>query len=204
MMMQRTPEWFAARLGKVTASRIADVMAELKNQGEAVTRCNYRREKVLELYSGVPQESGYSNYAMQAGIEKEAAARNAYSFARGVDVTEVGFIDHPKIAACGASPDGLVGEDGLIEIKCPEASGMFEALIGSPVFDKYLKQVQFQLACTGRKWCDLVTYRGSELPLSIMRISRDDGLIAKIEAAVLKFNAEVNSEYQLLLRCHPK
>lgn len=195
-MLQRTPEWFDARCGKVTASRIADVMATVKT-GEATSRANYRAEKVLERESGQAQDSGYVSYAMQRGIEQEAAAREAYEFMRRLDVVEVAFIAHPNMPDAGASPDGLVGDDGLLEIKCPEARAMLDALLGVEVDKKYVLQCQFQMAVTGRKWVDLCTYREG-CRLAIRRIDRDDKWIAEIEKEVLKFLGEVEREYEQL------
>lgn len=196
--MQRTPEWFAARLGKVTASRIGDVMATIQ-KGEAQSRKNYRSEKVLERWTQEPQERGYTNSAMQYGIETEAEARAMYALDNGVAVEEVGFLDHPKIENAGASPDGLiVDSDGLVEIKCPEPSGYLDAKIrGEDIDDKYIKQMQFQMAVTGRNWCDYVVYRKG-CPLAVQRIHRDDNLIRKIEDAVIKFLFEVDNEYRKL------
>jgi len=191
---QGSEEWFAARVGKVTASRIDDVMATIKT-GEAQTRKNYRAEKVLERASGLPQDNSYKSAAMIAGSESEPKARIAYSFEMNVDVIEVGFVDHPTIAMTGASPDGLVGDEGLIEIKCPQARGYLDAKLGLPIERKYLLQMQFQMACTGRKWVDYVVYRGEALPLIIQRIARDNKLIAEIEQAVVAFLREVDAEY---------
>lgn len=197
-MNQRTPEWYAARLGKVTASRISDVTATIKT-GEATSRRNYRAEKVLERISGIPQENTYVNGAMAYGIEKEAQARAAYCFDANVDVEEWGFINHPDINEAGASPDGLVGEDGLVEIKCPEASGYLSALLGQDIDKKYIQQMQWQMACTGRQWCDYVVYREG-LDLVRRRVMRDDKTIAELEAEVRTFLAEVEDTLETLAR----
>jgi putative phage-type endonuclease len=203
-MLQRTPEWFAARCGKVTASRISDVIAELKDKTkEATGRRNYRRELVLERYSGVPQESGYTSFAMQQGVLKEDAARNAYAFAAGVDVEEVGFVEHPTIALAGASPDGLVGPNGVLELKCPEANAMFEMLVKMPLDKDYRVQVQWQLACTGRLWADVAFYREG-LPVEIVHVPRDDMMIETLERDVRKFLAEVDREYMMLCKERPR
>ena len=195
-MLQRTPEWFQARLGKVTASRIADVMAELADKKkEAVTRRNYRRELALERFSNTGQASSYMSGAMHEGVRMEAAARDAY--AKGVDVEEVGFVVHPEIKEAGASPDGLVGQDGLVEIKCPEANAMFEALIKAPLESKYIYQAQWQLACTGRQWVDVAFYRDG-CPLEIVTLTRDSEHIAELEIAVKKFLAEVALDLHML------
>jgi len=202
-MLQRSDEWFQARVGKVTASRICDVVATIKS-GEATVRRNYRRELVLERYSGIPQESGYTSFAMQQGIAKEAMARDTYAFHKGLAIEEVGFIVHPTIALAGASPDGWVGKDGIVEIKAPEANAMWEMLVGSVLDKKYRDQVTWQLACCpDRKWADIVFYREG-LPLEIVHVERDDQAIGELEQAVRNFLAEVESEYQMLCKRHPK
>jgi putative phage-type endonuclease len=192
-MQQNTPEWHFARCGSVTASRIDDVMATIKT-GEAQTRKNYRAEKVLERACGIPQDNSYKSAAMIAGSEVEAMARAVYAFEMDVDVVEVGFIPHPRIAHAGASPDGLINETGLIEIKCPQARAYLDAKLTSPIDRKYVLQMQFQMAVTGREWCDYVVYREG-LPLIVQRITRDDALIREIEYAVQTFLSEVEAEY---------
>jgi len=192
-MLQRTPEWYAIRVGKVTASRIADVMTA---KADAITRSNYLAEKVLERESGEPEDDNYVSAAMQAGIDNEEPARLAYAFATGRDVVEIDFVDHPKIAQAGCSPDGLVGDDGLVEIKCLNARGSLDARLGKEPLRRYVLQCQFQMACTGRKWVDLCVYRKGRL--AITRIARNDEQISKIEAEVVKFLAEVEDEYRKL------
>jgi putative phage-type endonuclease len=197
-MLQRTPEWHAFRLGRVTASRISDVMATIKS-GEAITRRNYRAEKVLERISGKSQENNYQSGAMLAGIEREAQARIEYEFDQNCTVEEVGIIPHPTIQWAAASPDGLVGEHGLIEIKCPEASAFLDAMLGKDIPQKYADQMQWQMACSGRQWCDYVLYREG-LPLAMLRVERDDKRIAEIEAEVRKFLQEVEDTLEILAR----
>lgn len=196
--LQRTAGWHKARLGKVTASRIADVMATIKT-GEAVSRRNYRAEKVLERISGIPQDNGYQSFAMRAGTENEHRGLLGYSFKSGNTVTPAGFVDHPKIANAGASPDGYVGMDGLIEIKCPEASAYLDALLGKDIPQKYVLQMQWQMACTGRPWCDYVVWRDGLDPV-IQHVMRDDKLIAKLEEEVRTFLAEVEDILETLAR----
>ena len=192
-MIQRSPEWFAARLGKVTASRIADVMATLKKGGEAATRKNYRVQLAVERLTGCQEESFVSG-AMQWGTEHEPFARQAYEFITGAEVTEVGFVDHPHIPMSGASPDGLVGTDGLIEIKCPNSATHVEYLMGGAVPSEYVKQMHWQMDCTGRQWCDFVSF-DSRLPLELqlfqVRIHRDEALITEIRGAVIDLLQEV-------------
>jgi len=195
-MLQQTPEWFAARCGKVTASRIDDVMAPpTQKGGEAAERKKYRAEKVLERATGIPQENSYKSAAMIAGSENEAAARAAYVFAMNVNVEEVGFCQHNDIADAGASPDGLVGDQGLCEIKCPQPRGYLDTKLGMKIDRKYTLQMQFQMAVTGRLWCDYVVYREG-LPLLVQRVKRDPTLILEIEQAVVQFLREVDAEYE--------
>jgi putative phage-type endonuclease len=153
---QGTPEWHAVRAGKATASRISDIMAVIKS-GEAAVRKNYRAELVCQRMTGIV-EAGYVSPEMQWGTDHESDARHAYAYPRGLTVTPVGFVDHPDIAMSGASPDGLVGDDGLVEIKCPNTATHIETLLGKAVPQKYGQQIQWQLACTGRLWCDFVSF----------------------------------------------
>ena len=197
---QRTDDWFAARLGKVTASRVADVIAKTKT-GYSASRENYMAQLVVERLTQTKTDS-YTNSAMQWGTDQEPFARAAYEAAQGVMVEEVGFIPHPTIEWAGASPDGLVGDDGLVEIKCPETKGMIEVLLTQKVPQKYFTQMQFQMACTGRKWCDFVSYcaefGNSEHALFITRVMRDDDFIADAEKAVIQFLTEVELQLNQL------
>lgn len=192
---QRSPEWFATRCGKVTASRIADVMAKTRT-GWGAGRANYMAQLVAERLTGTT-EPGFTNAAMQWGTDKEPEARDCYAFDRGLSVVEVAFIDHPTIAMAGASPDGLIGDDGLVEIKCPNSATHIDTLLGSSIDDKYMKQMQFQMACCGRQWCDFVSYDprlGVEMQLHVRRVPRDDDMIAEIEEAVSAFIAELDDK----------
>jgi putative phage-type endonuclease len=194
MIPQGTPEWFAARLGKVTASKVSDVIAKTKT-GWGASRANYAAQLVAERLTGKPQES-FSNAAMQWGTETEPEARRAYCFRQDVDTDECGFFDHPTIAMSGASPDGLVGEDGLVEIKCPNTATHIATLLGGTVPEKYRTQMLWQMACTGRQWCDFASY-DPRLPesmrLFVQRVERDDAEIARLEAFVIDFLGEVET-----------
>lgn len=194
-MEQRSPEWFAARLGRCTASKINDVMATLKGGGEAAGRRNYRAQLVVERMTGQPTES-YTNGAMQWGIDNEAAAREAYSFVTGNTVEEIGFIDHPEIAMSGCSPDGLVGDDGMVEIKCGNTATHIDWMLAGIVPAEHQKQMQWQMDCAGRQWCDFVSYDPRmpiDLQLFVCRLHRDDNKIAEMRAAVIAFLAEVDA-----------
>lgn len=199
MIEQRTDDWFAARLGKVTASRVADLMAKTKT-GYSTSRENYMSQLVLERITGAKAES-FSSAAMQWGTDQEPFARAAYEAAKDVMVEELGFAPHPTIEMAGASPDGLVGDDGLVEIKCPNTATMIETLLTEKVPAKYHAQMQFQMACTGRKWCDYVVFdprMPAKAQLFIKRVDRDDKFIAEMEAEIVKFLAEVQSQVEKL------
>ncbi|MGC8534882.1 MAG: lambda exonuclease family protein [Rhizomicrobium sp.] len=193
-MDQRTDAWFAARLGKATASRIADIIAKTKS-GYSTSRANYAAQLVAERLTGTPADT-FSNAAMQWGTEKEPEARIAYEFMHNTQVSEVGFIDHPRIAMSGASPDGLVGSDGLLELKCPNTATHIETLLGGSVPGKYLTQMQWQMACTGAAWCDFASYDPrlpDEMKLFVKRVDRDDNLIRDLEREVSTFLSEVDN-----------
>lgn len=194
MMDQRSPEWFQTRLGKVTASCIAKVMAKLKNGQPGADRMNYAAQLITERLTGTPTDS-FTNAAMQWGIDTEPMARDAYSESALCVVEEIAFVDHPSIAMSGASPDGLIGDDGLVEIKCPNTGTHLATLEGSPIERRYLLQMQWQMACTGRAWCDFASF-DPRLPLPMQlhveRVERDDELIAEIEAEVTAFIQEID------------
>lgn len=192
-MQQQTEEWFAARVGKATASRVADIVAKTKS-GYSTSRANYAAQLVCERLTGQRADT-FTNAAMQWGTDHEPDARAAYSFMRNVDVEEVGFIDHPALTQTGASPDGLVGTDGMVEIKCPITATHIDTLLNSTIADKYVVQMQWQMACTGRKWCDFVSYdprMPEEMRLFVKRIPRDDERIAELELEVAYFLNDVD------------
>lgn len=202
MSQQGTEQWFADRLGKVTASRINDVMATLKSGCEAASRKNYRAQLVAERLTGVKADS-FTNGAMQWGTENEPIARAMYEIETGVDVEEVGFIAHPTIAMTGASPDGLVGDEGLIEIKCPNTATHIDYILAGKPPSEYQNQMLWQMECTNRKWCDFVSYdpRMPEgMQLFIVRFERDDKRLAELREGVAKFLAEVEETIEKLKR----
>jgi putative phage-type endonuclease len=190
-MEQRSEEWFQARLGKVTASRVVDVLAKIKS-GESASRRNYKIQLVSERLTGEKQET-YINQAMQDGIDREQFAREKYVQQFG-EVEEVGFIQHPTLEA-GASPDGLVGTDGIIEIKCPMGSTHTETLMTQEVPSKYVPQIQFQLLVTGRKWCDFVSYNPmfpENLQVFVRRVFANKEYQQELEDEVKQFLNEVD------------
>ena len=191
-IIQGSDEWKALRLGRVTASRVADVVAKTKS-GYSASRANYMAQLIAERLTGTVAEA-YTNAAMIHGTETEPEARAAYCFYQGVAVEEVAFVPHPKIDQAGASPDGLVGDDGLVEIKCPNTATHLETLLGQAVPAKYETQMQFQMACTGRKWCDFVSYdprMPENMRLFVKRLPRDDKRIAELESEVAAFLLEM-------------
>ena len=192
MIDQGTDEWRMQRLGKVTASRIADLMAKTKS-GVAASRGNYQAELIAERLTGTFEE-GFKSAAMERGNEVEADARVAYEFFKNVTFQEAGFVDHPTIQMSGASPDGLIGDEGLFECKCPNTKTHIDTLLGKNIKGNYFKQMQWQMACTGRQWCDFVSYdprMPEHLQLFVERVERDDKFISEIEAEVIGFLAEI-------------
>ena len=196
---QRSEAWFQARLGKVTASAVADVLAKTKT-GVSASRSNYLIKLAIQRVTGQIEES-YTNEAMQWGIDNEDQARVAYEVATGNFVDQVGFVDHEIIDWFGCSPDGLVDTDGLVEIKCPNSATHWEYFKSKEVPKKYFIQMQAQMSCTGRKWCDFVSF-DPRMPersqLLIIRVPRDNTFIDLMETEVMEFLIEVFDEVQLM------
>jgi putative phage-type endonuclease len=194
MHEQRSDSWFSERAGKVTASAVYKVMAKTKT-GYGADRANYLADIVTERLTGLPVSS-FSNAAMQWGIDTEAQARAAYEFQLGYSVTETGFHAHPAIQHFGASPDGLCGDAGLVEIKCPNSATHIDTLRGANIPRKYILQMHTQMICTERDWCDFVSFDPRlpmEMQIHIERVHRDAELVAEIETEVSKFLAEVEA-----------
>jgi putative phage-type endonuclease len=202
-MIQRTAEWFKARAGKVTASRVSDVIAKTK-AGYSEKRAAYMMELIAERLTGDTGDH-FPSSAMQWGIDHEALARSAYEAARGVMVEEVGFIQHPTIPMSGASPDGFVGVDGIIEIKCPTTRTHLGTVMAVGVPDGYLAQIGWQLECTGRAWCDFVSF-DPRLPeayqLIIRRVTQYSisSFIDDCRAEVVKFLDETAAMMERLAK----
>jgi putative phage-type endonuclease len=195
---QGTEAWLQLRLGKITASRITDVIAQVKS-GEAAGRENYRIELVCERLTGKPTE-GFTNAHMERGTELEPFARAWYEVEKGEFVKQVPFVDHPTIKNAGASPDGIIGE-GLIEIKCPMAKTHIKYLLEDRVPAKYMPQMAWQMACTQRKWCDFVSFdpRMPEgLQLFIQRVDFDAEYVKMLEAEITGFLAELETKIEKL------
>lgn len=191
---QGSATWFEMRRGKVTASKIADVMSKGKGSAEPAALRNYRAQIVCERLTGTVEES-YCNGAMQRGTELEPLARECYEFMTGYTVDQVAFVDHHTIPMCGASPDGHIGDDGMVEIKCPNSANHIDYLLGGKPPAQYVPQMQWQMACTGRKWVDFCSYDPrlpEELQLFVVRLNRDEEMIKNMEAAVIAFNKSVD------------
>lgn len=194
-IVQGTTEWKAVRLGKVTASRVADVIAKTKT-GWGASRANYMAELIAERLTKTAAES-YTNAAMQWGTDHEPEARDKYEFVADAQVEPVGFVHHPTIAMSGASPDGLIGPFGLVEIKCPNTATHIDTLLSQAVPGKYITQMQWQMACTGRVWCDFVSYDPRlphDMQLFIKRVEWDEKFINETEAAVIAFLGELDAK----------
>lgn len=194
-------EWLKARCGKVGASSIWRVMARTRT-GYGAERANYMAELVCERLTGKPTD-GYKSAAMVHGIETEPQARAAYEFISDAAVALSGWVPHPGMPSdAGASPDGLVGDDGLVEIKCPQPAGHLETLLGGAVPDKYIKQMYWQMICTERQWCDFVSFQPSfpeDLQLHITRIHRPPhDMVSEIETEVRKFLTEIDAKIAAL------
>ncbi len=198
-MQQGTNEWRLARCGSLGASQLSDALAKTKS-GWGASRENLKSRMVIERLTGLPVD-GYESPAMIWGREKEEEARIAYSFMTGHDVTEVGLYKHPTIIGTHASPDGLVGDDGCIEIKCPNSATHIEVLKTNQIAHKYILQMQWQMACADRQWCDFVSFdprMPDHLMLYIARVQRDNDMLATLESEVAAFLAEVDKDVEAL------
>lgn len=197
MIIQGSQEWKQLRAGKVTASRIADIIAKTKS-GYSTSRKNYMTDLIRERFGVI--DEGFTNAAMQHGTETEPFARHEYSIRNNVMVDEVDFVNHPKIAMSGASPDGIVN-DGLVEIKCPNSATHFDYILEDVVPEKYKPQMAWQMACTGAKWCDFVSFdnRAPEgLQYFQIRYMRDEVYIQSLENEVIEFLKELDFKYNQL------
>ncbi|HEV2521063.1 MAG TPA: YqaJ viral recombinase family protein [Candidatus Acidoferrales bacterium] len=199
--VQGSAEWFDARLGRVTASRVRDALSMLKRGGSSEARERYKIDLLTEMLTGKPVEH-YVSPAMDFGTEYEPVARSTYEMRTEVEVELIGFVVHPSIIRAGASPDGLVGEDGLVEIKVPNGTTHLRYMIDDVVPEEYAMQMLWQMACTGRKWCDFVSYDPripDDFSLFVKRLWRDDEIIKMMEDGVRQFITEINQMADLLL-----
>jgi len=200
-IIQGSEAWFEARLGKVTASRVADVIAKTKS-GYSTSRDNYMAQLICERLTGQKGES-FTNAAMQHGTDTEPLARSAYEAHADVMVEEVGFVQHPKIEMAGASPDGLVGLFGMLEIKCPNTATHIDTLLSQTVPTKYITQMQWQMRCCERQWCDFVSFDPrlpQDLQLFVKRVEFDAAYVATLEEEVNLFLKELDDKVSKLLK----
>jgi len=200
MIAQGSDEWKRQRLGKATASKIADVIAKTKS-GSSASRASYLADLVLERLTGQPRDF-FQTAAMLHGIVTEPEAVEAYCQHELCTATETGFVDHPTIAMSGASPDRLIGNEGMVEAKCPQPPAHLDTLLRGQVPARYITQINWQFACLPeRKWCDFISYSPAfpePMQLFIRRVERDDALIAEIEAEVAQFLAEIDDKVAAL------
>jgi putative phage-type endonuclease len=201
LITQGSDAWFEARLGRVTASRVADVIAKTKT-GYSASRDNYMAQLICERLTGQKSES-FTNAAMTHGVETEPLARSAYEALNGLLVEEVGFVQHPKIEMAGASPDGLVGLFGMLEIKCPNTATHIDTLLSQTVPTKYITQMQWQMRCCERQWCDYVSFDPrlpQDLQLFVKRVEFDTSYVATLEEEVNLFLKELDDKVIKLLK----
>lgn len=203
-MEQLSEEWFAARRGKVTASRLGDLMATTRS-GYGAGRGNYMAELLAERLTGVTVER-FQNDSMKWGVDQEPHARAAYEFFRDAVVETAAFIPHPKIDGTGASPDGLVGTDGMVEIKCPNTATHLDTLLSDTVPVKYVYQMQWQIECAGRQWCDFASFdprMPPKMQLYVKRFQRNEQTIAELGKAVTLFLRELDQKIEALKERYP-
>ena len=190
---QQTPEWYEVKIGKVGASRLSDVMAEGKNGKPSATRANYMYELLTARLTGEYQQT-YQSPEMLRGIELESEARRKYEIVTFNEVKQVGWIPHPEIEMCGCSPDGLVDDEGLIEIKCPNTKTHLETVLHGKIARSYMLQMQWQMECSGREWCDFVSYDPrlpENIQICIIRVDKKQEVIDSIKTAVQAFLSEL-------------
>lgn len=203
---QGSPEWHLARAGSLGASAVHEVVAKTKS-GWAASRASRMATMVIEKLTGLPLDT-YQNAAMLAGIEREPEARRTYEFMANVSVEQVGLVRHPDIGDTHASPDGLVGADGLVEVKCPQPSQHLSTLLGEPIAGKYVIQMQWQMRCCNRAWADFVSFNPDFPPsmqIFIQRVARDDAAIKAIETDVIDFLNELRlTVYRLRSKYEPE
>jgi putative phage-type endonuclease len=196
MFDQGSQAWLESRMGKVTASALSNVMMAKTAAGYQ----NYMAQLICERLTGEPVET-FKSAAMEHGTETEPQARAFYELETGNEVVECGFIPHPTLANSGASPDGLIGDDGGLEIKAPQPAKHIKNLMGGTIDKAYMLQMQWGMACTGREWWDFVSFNPSfpaHLQLHVQKVKRDQEMIEDITAAVTSFLSEMESKLRVL------
>jgi putative phage-type endonuclease len=200
---QGSPEWFAARAGRVTASRISDVLAKGRSGAPSATRAGYMVELIAETLTGQPANPFQGNADTERGVELEPEARAVYEISKGAMVSSVGLVIHPRIERSGASPDGLADADGLLEIKCPRTHTHLEYLLSGEPPAKYVPQMAWQAACAERSWVDFVSYcpaMPEDLRIFIVRYEPSMAYLKEIEGAVIEFLAEMDDKLARIAR----
>lgn len=190
-IQQGSDEWLELRLGKITASKLSDVMSKGRGSAPSKTRASYMLQLAAEKLTGQPEDS-FSNKYMEWGNECEPQARSMYEFDSGNDVEEVAFVEHDEWF--GVSPDGLVGDNGLLEIKCPKTTTQIERYLAGVFPSAYKAQVQGQLLATGREWCDFVSFDpriSGEASYFCIRVERDEDYLKELSASISAFKDEL-------------
>jgi predicted phage-related endonuclease len=202
-MLQGTDEWRQARCGSIGSSDAPKVVRKTKT-GYSADRANLLASKVLERLTDIPVEIP-KTFAMAQGTAREPLARLTYALVKGVEVAEIDIVLHPRIKGAHASPDGLIGADGLVELKCPQPPAHLDTILNQTIGNDYLVQIQWQLACTGRAWCDYVSYN-PDFPTGmhfwVRRIQRDAAMIRELEGEISKFIKEIDRKVEELSRCY--
>ena len=193
-LIQGSDSWFKARMGKVTASKLSDLMRKTK-YGESTYKTRLRMELAIERLTGKSASDNFMNRAMQDGVEREPDARKLFEAITGKEVAECGSFDHPDIVNTSASPDGLIrGEDAVLELKCPTHITHAKNLLSDKMPKNYEYQVQWQIACTESEYAYFASYHpdfGKDLRLKFVKVEKDDKIIAELEKAVREFDIEV-------------
>jgi hypothetical protein len=198
---QGTEEWTAYKMGRISGSRLQDILAEPKTKGQrSASWRNYMAELCVERLTG-KSSTHFTSKAMDYGTETEPLARMEYEARNLVNVEQVGFIDHPTIPMCGVSPDGLIGLDGGFESKCPNTATHIDRLFGEGLESRYFAQVQWGMECSGRHWWDFVSF-DPDLPENCQfyckRIMRDEPFLINARTKVIEFQAELEAMIEKL------
>ena len=201
-MLQGSEEWHQARCGSVGSSDAPRVVRRVKSGGYSADRDSLMAEKVLERLTGVPFEK-YKTAAMQQGTEREPEARMTYALIKGVEVEQIGLIPHPGIKGSHCSPDGLIGLDGIVELKCPQPPAHLDLLLTGQISSDYTTQMMWQLCCTGRAWADFVSFNPDfpgPMQLFVKRVRADARLIGEMEREIAIFIGELEAKVNKLSR----
>jgi putative phage-type endonuclease len=202
---QGSPAWLKSRLGKVTASRMADLLDKTQKGVDGAKRTGYRRELVYERLTNRAIDR-FVTREMQWGIDHEAEAKQVYSLITGNEVRPAPFVLHPTIAKSGASPDGFIDQDGLVECKCPASVTHIATMLADEIPEQYLPQMFWQIECSKRDYCDFLSYDPrlpANMQIWIKRLYRDETAIEKLRENVTTFLASVDETIDSLLKRYP-